>query len=137
MGFFSKLFNSTAAEPINAIGNVLDELFTSDDEKLDKKIIMQRLALEPGKLQIELSKIEASHRSIFVAGWRPFIGWVCGIALLYNFIIRDILAWILKSAEVAAEAPPELAMEHLMTILLGLLGLGGYRTIEKLGGKAK
>ena len=137
MGWFSNLFSSTAAEPINAIGNVLDGLFTSDEEKLDKKIIMQRLALEPGKLQVELSKIEASHRSIFVAGWRPFIGWVCGVALLYNFILRDILAWALRLAEVATEAPPELAMEHLMTILMGILGLGGYRTIEKLGGKTK
>ena len=137
MSWFSDLFSSTAAEPINAIGNVLDGLFTSDEEKLDKKIIMQRLALEPGKLQVELSKIEASHRSIFVAGWRPFIGWVCGVALLYNFILRDILAWALRIAEVATEAPPELAMEHLMTILMGILGLGSYRTIEKLGGKTK
>lgn len=137
MSWFTSLFSSAATQPINAIGNVLDELFTSDDEKLDKKIIMQRLALEPGKLQVELSKIEAGHRSIFVAGWRPFIGWVCGVALLYNFIVRDILAWALRIAEVAAEAPPELAMEHLMTILMGILGLGGYRTIEKLGGKAK
>ncbi len=137
MGWLGKIFSSTATQPINAIGNVLDELFTSDDERLDKTILMQRLALEPGKLQVELSKIEAQHRSIFVAGGRPFIIWVCGFSLLYNFIIRDIMAWVIRINEIAVEAPPELAMEHLMTILMGLLGLGGMRTIEKLGNKAK
>ena len=137
MSFLSSIFASSAAKPIEAIGSVLDELFTSDDEKLDKKVIMQRLALEPGKLQVELSKIEASHRSIFVAGWRPFIGWVCGIALLYNFIVRDIMAWTIRASGSLMELPPELAMEHLMAILMGMLGLGGYRTIEKLKGKAK
>ena len=137
MGWLGKIFSSTATQPINAIGNVLDELFTSDDERLDKTILMQRLALEPGKLQVELSKIEAQHRSIFVAGGRPFIIWVCGFSLLYNFIIRDIMAWVIRINEIAVEAPPELAMEHLMTILMGLLGLGGMSTIEKLGNKAK
>ena len=94
--------------------------------------------LELIKIQSELTKVEAQHRTIFVAGWRPFIGWVCGIALLYNFVIRDLLAWILEAlisnGDISKEImmPPALQMEHLMTILLGLLGLGGLRTYEKL-----
>lgn len=137
MSWFTNIFSSAATQPIDAIGNVLDELFTSDDEKLDKSIIMQRLALEPGKLQVELNKIEAQHRSVFVSGWRPFIGWVCGVALLYNFIVRDIIAWVIRSSGSAIEMPPELAMTHLITILMGMLGLGGLRTVEKLQGKTK
>lgn len=137
MGFFSNLFTSQATGPIEAVGNVLDGLFTSDEEKLDKQIIMQRLAQQPSLAQIELNKIEAQHRSIFVAGWRPFIGWVCGIALFYNFVVRDIIAWILTQSGSHFSPPPELAMEHLMTVLLALLGLGGLRTVEKVKGRAK
>jgi len=95
MSFLGKIFASSAAQPIEAVGNVLDKLFTSDDEKLDKKLLFARLAQEPSIAQIELNKVEAQHKSRFTSGWRPFIGWVCGIALLYNFIIRDIVSYIL------------------------------------------
>jgi len=47
------------------------------------------------ELQSEINKVEAQHRTIFVAGWRPFIGWVCGVALAYNFVLRDLLIWFL------------------------------------------
>lgn len=137
MGWFSSLFSSQATGPIEAVGNVLDGLFTSDEEKLDKQIIMQRLAQQPSLAQIELNKIEAQHRSIFVAGWRPFIGWVCGIALFYNFVVRDVMAWAIAQSGSHFAPPPELAMGHLMTVLLSLLGLGGLRTVEKMNGKTK
>lgn len=125
------------ATPISAIGNVLDKLFTSKDEKLSREEAMMRLLQQPSIAQTEINKIEAQHRSRFVAGWRPFIGWVCGVALAYNFIARDILAWLLKIYYPTMEPPPELAMEHLLTVLLGMLGLGTMRTYEKLKGKAK
>jgi len=92
--------------------------------------------LDPNELislQTKINEIEAGHRSIFVAGWRPFIGWICGIALAYNFIIRDLFIWILKPIDI----PPALQMEHLMTVLLGMLGLGGLRTFEKIKDKTK
>jgi len=79
------------------------------------------------KYQAEINKIEAQHRSVFVSGWRPFTGWVCAFALAYNFVIRDLLIWFLSIENV----PPALQMEHLMTVLLGMLGLGGFRTFEK------
>ena len=83
------------------------------------------------ELQSEINKMEAKHRTIFVAGWRPFIGWVCGIALAYNFVLRDMLVWYMG----AETAPPALQMEHLMTVLIGMLGLGGMRTFEKFKDK--
>ena len=85
------------------------------------------------ELQTKINEIEAGHRTVFVAGWRPFIGWVCGIALAYNFVIRDLFIWITKTTD----APPALQMEHLMTVLLGMLGLGGLRTFEKIKDKLK
>ncbi|BAQ92909.1 MAG: hypothetical protein CBE33_05170 [Candidatus Pelagibacter sp. TMED273] len=92
--------------------------------------------LDPNELiqiQTKINEIEAKHRSVFVAGWRPFVGWVCGIALAYNFIIRDLFIWALQPEEV----PPALQMEHLMTVLMGMLGLGGLRTFEKIKDKTR
>ena len=92
--------------------------------------------LDPNELisiQTKINEIEAGHRTVFVAGWRPFIGWVCGVALAYNFVIRDLFIWALDPQEV----PPALQMEHLMTVLLGMLGLGGLRTYEKVKDKTK
>lgn len=125
------------AKPVEAVGNVLDKLFTSKDEKLSHEEMRMRLMMQPDIAQVELNKVEAQHRSWFVAGWRPFIGWVCGLSLLYNFIIRDITAWAMCMYNNTLTPPPELAMEHLLTVLLGMLGLGGMRTYEKLKGKAK
>ena len=85
------------------------------------------------ELQTKINEIEAGHRTVFVAGWRPFIGWVCGGALAYNFVIRDLFIWVTKTTD----APPALQMEHLMTVLLGMLGLGGLRTFEKIKDKVK
>jgi hypothetical protein len=85
------------------------------------------------ELQTKINELEATHRTVFVAGWRPFIGWVCGVALAYNFVIRDLFIWALKPEDV----PPALQMEHLMTVLLGMLGLGGLRTYEKIKDKVK
>ncbi len=93
--------------------------------------------MKPSLAQIELNKIEASHRSIFVAGWRPFIGWVCGFALAYIFMARDLIARVIVNTGAQASLPPDLAMGELMTVLLGMLGLGTFKTAEKFGGKAR
>ena len=103
---------------------------------LEIRELLKGKEIDPQKLielQAEINKIEAQHRTIFVAGWRPFIGWVCGVALAYNFILRDLLVWFIGPEQV----PPALQMEHLMTVLVGMLGLGGMRTFEKFKDKAK
>ncbi len=140
MSFLDKIFGKggkLVATPISAVGGILDKLFTSKDEKLTHEEVRMRLMMKPDIAQVELNKIEAQHRKIFVAGWRPFIGWVCGVALLYNFILRDLIAWLMIINGAVSEPPPELAMTHLMTVLLGMLGLGGMRTYEKLKGVSK
>ena len=101
---------------------------------LEIRELLKGKEIDPQKLielQGEINKVEAQHRNIFVAGWRPFIGWVCGFALAYNFVLRDLLIWFLGQEQV----PPALQMEHLMTVLVGMLGLGGMRTFEKLKDK--
>jgi hypothetical protein len=130
------LFNSKAIDPVLLVSNLLDTLFTSDEERLDKKAVLARIVSQPNLVQSEIGKIEATHKSIFVAGWRPFIGWVCGAALAYNFIIRELLIWSLTISGKEVLPPPALQMEVLTTILYALLGLGGLRTFEKLRGRA-
>jgi len=102
---------------------------------LEIRELIKGKEIDPQKLielQGEINKIEAQHRTIFVAGWRPFIGWVCGFALAYNFVLRDLLIWFIGPEQV----PPALQMEHLMTVLIGMLGLGGMRTFEKFNNKS-
>tara|TARA_R110000824_G_scaffold339782_1_gene526309 strand:+ start:294 stop:701 length:408 start_codon:yes stop_codon:yes gene_type:complete len=87
--------------------------------------------------QLEINKVEAAHRSIFVAGWRPFIGWCCGAALAYHFVLQPIIVFGLALTETAVPALPAFDMDSLMTVLLGMLGLGGMRSFEKFKGLAK
>jgi hypothetical protein len=138
MGILGKILGGdNVAKPIEAVGNIVDELFTSKEEKLTHEEMKMRILQKPSLIQTEINKIEAQHRSIFVAGWRPFIGWVCGSALLYNFIIRDLIGWVILNLGVDVSLPPALQMDHLITVLVGMLGLGGLRTWEKFKGKTK
>lgn len=130
------IISSELSSPIEAIGSVLDKLFTSDAEKLDRQIAMERLVQRSSEIQAEINKIEAQHRSLFVAGWRPFIGWVCGFALAWHFIGYDLMSWVAVSFEIAS--PPQLlGTDSLISIVLSLLGLGGLRSFEKAIGRAK
>ena len=132
MGILSFLGGGAAvATPITAVGNVLDALFTSDEERLDKQALLTKLAQQPNLAQVELNKVEAMHRSIFVAGWRPAIGWVCAIGLLMTFIVNPFLQW-------TTGAPgPALPNDIILELVLALLGLGALRTVEKMNGRAK
>ncbi len=132
MGILSNIFGSgQAVQGVTAVGSILDNLFTSKDEKLSHEEVRIRLAQQPDMAQIELNKIEASHRSMFVAGWRPFLGWVCGLGLANTFLINPWIQWI------TGAAGPKLPDEIIMELVYALLGLGTLRTIEKIQGKAK
>ena len=87
--------------------------------------------------QIEVNKTEAEHPSIFVAGWRPAVGWTCGLALFWHFIFQPLLMWVAFLFDVDLKDAPSLAIGDLMTVLLGMLGLGGLRTYEKRAGVAR
>jgi hypothetical protein len=95
-----------------------------------------RLALSADVAQAEINKIEASSSDIFVAGWRPFIGWVCGVAFAYHFIVQPLLAFGIANAGGEVKLPG-FDMDALFTVLMGMLGLGGLRTIEKIRGSVK
>ncbi|MBK3518574.1 3TM-type holin [Carboxylicivirga marina] len=119
---------------VDGVVNTIDELHTSREEEMKMELELRKITHNENLGQIEINKIEAAHKSVFVAGWRPFIGWVCGLALLYNFILRDIMVYAIKLCNASAPPPPALQMEHLMTVVIGMLGLGVARTYEKTKG---
>lgn len=127
---------NAAGGVIDAFGNALDKLFTSDDERLSRQEALERLRQQPHLAQIELNKVEAAHGSIFVAGWRPAIGWVGALALAWTFIGYDLAVWLSSVAHLPA--PPKLTgSENLFELVLAMLGMGGLRSFEKFKGVAR
>jgi hypothetical protein len=90
--------------------------------------------------QLEVNKAEAQHKSVFVAGWRPFIGWVGGTALAWQFVLYPIFMWFWKLAEVmgkipaGVEPPPILDTGALFAMITGMLGIGTMRSFDKKNG---
>lgn len=124
------------AQPVEALGNVFDKLFTSDEERAIADQVMEKIKQRPQILQGEINKLEAQHRSIFVAGWRPFIGWVCGASLTAYYIPQFVIASILwvKACWAAGILQPYPAdASGLLELVLALLGMATIRTVEKLG----
>ena len=126
---------------VGPVTGLLDKFIEDKDQKnaLAHEIatLAEKQAHEANIAQVEINKEEAKHRSIFVAGWRPFIGWTCGVALAYHFIFAPFI--VFGVAWSGAEIPeiPTFDMDSLMTVLLGMLGLGGMRTFEKAKGLTK
>ncbi|MDB9726448.1 holin family protein [Flavobacteriaceae bacterium] len=118
---------------IGPVSAILDKVIPDKDlrEKLSHEIatMAERHSQEQVMAQIEVNKAEAAHKSLFVAGWRPAIGWICGFALLYSTIISPVIGiWV----EV-----PEIDTSLLTSTMLGMLGLGAMRTFEKTKGVSR
>jgi len=126
---------------IGPVSGLLDKFIEDKDQKAklahDLATMAERHAQELAKGQLEINAAEAKHRSIFVAGWRPFIGWTCGIALAWHFVLAPVVIFGAGYAGVALPELPTFDMDSLMTVLLGMLGLGGLRTFEKAKGLTK
>ena len=122
------------AESVTGIaGKVLDKFVQDKDlkAKLDQELNM---AFHNANLaQIELNKEEAKNTSLFVSGWRPSVGWICSFSLGYHFILEPLISYILAIAGYDIN-PPSFDFSQLSTILMGMLGLGGLRSYEKLKG---
>lgn len=98
-------------------------------EQAEAQIVGAMTSLVQG--QLEINKTEAKHGNVFVAGWRPFIGWICGLGLAWNFVIAPLVSWGAFLAGVDIGNAPSLDIGELITLLFGMLGLGGMRSYEK------
>ena len=130
-------------EVISAVGKVADDLFTSDKERAQAALQAYEAETARAGLQTEINKVEAAHSSLFVAGWRPAVGW-CGVAAMaYQFVLYPFLVWGWTAMQAAGwistelPAPPILATDALWVILTGILGIGGFRTFEKVKGASQ
>ena len=121
---------------LETISKVVDELHTSEEEKLDKKILMQRLQQKLAEKQLDVNAKEASHRSVFVAGWRPAIGWCGALALFFSFILSPCIEWYAKFSGMDI-VPPAIETGPLLAIVTSMLGVAGMRSFEKAKGIAK
>mgnify|MGYP003624589635 CR=1 FL=1 len=118
------------AQLIGPVTGLLDKFIEDKDQKNalahDLATMADNHAQELAKGQLAVNAVEAAHKSLFVAGWRPFVGWICGVGLLYNVLISQILdIWF----EVPTVDP-----SLLTPILMGMLGMGAMRSYEKTKG---
>lgn len=142
---------------VGAIAQGLDGLFTSDEERLRAAIDMRKLDLDDKRIDLdgyrvdadllkgqqEINKAEALHASVFVAGWRPALGWMCVAGLAYQYALHPLLTWAWAAMQAPGwipsglASPPALDLSELMTLLLGMLGLSVNRSWDKHKGKAR
>lgn len=126
---------------LGPITGLLDKFIPDAGEKArlahEIATMAEKQAHEIALAQIEVNKAEAASGSLFKGGWRPFIGWVCGVAFAYHFIVQPFLVFLIAVFGVSLPALPSFDMASLMTVLGGLLGLGSLRTFEKYKGVSK
>ena len=120
---------------------LLDKFIEDKDQKAklahELATMADKLAHEQQLAQMAINKEEASSGSLFKGGWRPFVGWICGIAFFYHFVCQPVIVFVLTIFGVSIVNLPEFEMNTLLTVLGGMLGIGGLRTYEKQKGLTK
>lgn len=131
--FLAKFVGGSISETAGGVAAAIDRFVETEEEKKAAEVLLTKVQQQPDKWQTEINKIEAAHRSIFVAGWRPFIGWTCGFGLAYHYILRDLMGVIIALSGKVVELPV-LNTGELISLVMSLLGLGALRTYEKRSG---
>ncbi len=126
---------------IGPVTGLLDKFIEDKDQKAklahDIATMSEKHAQQIALAQIEVNKAEAQSGSLFKGGWRPAVGWTCAIAFLYHFILKDLILFGCAIGGVAIPDLPSFDMGTLLTVLGGMLGIGGLRTYEKQKGLTK
>ena len=126
---------------IGPVSGILDKVIEAKDQKAklahELATMADTHAQQALLAQLEINKAEAASGSVFKGGWRPFVGWVCGIALQYHFILSPLILFGITLTGIEIPPIPAFDMGSLMTVLMGMLGLGGLRTYEKQKGLTK
>jgi hypothetical protein len=128
---------------IESVGKVAGDLITTDKERMQLELEGRKLDQAIDLAQIEVNKAEAAHSSVFVAGWRPAIGWIGAAAMAYQFLLYPLMLWVWTYLQgmgwIPKELtpPPVLDADQLWVILSGILGIAGMRSFEKTKGVAR
>lgn len=129
----SKVINSIRGKSPEDAAKLQELASKYQSDVLAAELEQSKLAVQQQQMQADIDKQEAASPSMFVAGWRPFVGWICGAALGFQFLVSPLLVWIGGMFNYATQ-PPKLDLSDLLTVLLGMLGLGYMRTQEKISG---
>jgi len=125
---------SVVASLIGPVSGLLGKVIKDKDKAAalahEISTLASKQALELAKGQMEINKVEAASTNLFVAGWRPFIGWTCGLGMFGNFITIPFSNFVLALIEVDVVIPL-VPLETMMPVLMGMLGLGAMRSFEK------
>ena len=125
---------------IGPVTGLLDKFIQDKDQKArlahEVATMAQIHAQELATAQIEVNKVEAAHKSLFVSGWRPAVGWCCVLGMTGNFMVIPFTNFILALLAIEVTIPL-IDLETMMPVLMGMLGLGGLRTMEKVKGVNK
>lgn len=142
MGWFGGLIGKATSAGISKtldsagdLGTTLREVITGDpspEKWLKAQGLLTMFFEKLNTAQNKVNEIEAKSANFFVAGWRPFVGWVCGLGLLYGGLVQPIGSWVALLAGVTP--PPVVDSAAMVTVLIGMLGMGGLRTYEKKTG---
>lgn len=122
------------SDPISAgiglLTDIIDKIFPNQADRDKAKLALLEQAQAGDLAQLKVNAAEGANPNWFVAGWRPFIGWVCGSAFAWTFVFQPLIAVVLSASGHPAVLPT-LDLSTMMPVLLGMLGLGGMRTFEK------
>lgn len=127
---------------IESVGKIASDLITTDKERLEMALREKELDQRLDIAQISVNQAEAQHSSIFVAGWRPAIGWIGAAAMAYQFLLYPLMLWGWTYLQgigwipAGLTPPPVLDADQLWVILSGILGIAGMRSYEKSKGVA-
>ena len=126
---------------VGPVTSILDKVIQDKDQKAklahEIATMSDTHAQQALLAQLEINKAEAASGSLFKGGWRPFIGWTSGIAFAYHFVLQPLLVFVLTASGVDLPELPEFDMSTLLTVLGGMLGIGGLRSYEKTKGLTK
>ena len=132
-----KMIQALIGPATELIGKFVEDKDKKNELAHEIATMAERHAQELAKGQLAINEEEAKSRNIFIAGWRPFVGWTCGLALFVHFLAIPMADVLTAYFGYAPPSYPAFDMDTLMTVLLGMLGLGGLRTYEKQKGITK
>lgn len=127
----------------SSIGNLIQSIRSAITGKLDPEAQAELEAKlldiqsQAQLVQNQINLAEAANPNLFVSGWRPFVGWVCGMGLVYAYVAMPLLQWAAKAINPSIPDPPAINTGEMIPLLMSLLGLGGLRTFEKVQGVAR
>jgi len=129
-----KLFGSGT---IKAVGNIVDELYTSEEEREQAKLAIKKVEAELKKRQMDINLADAQSKAGGISGmiqriWRPLIGFSCALAIFWEYVLKQFLMFLIATFNWETKPLPELDMGTLMPLVMALLGMGALRSYEKV-----